>query len=256
MPRLVSGVEAGFENLTFFSLVANVGVTQSFEFLPDDILTCSRVCEYRRRIVDANVKGVLPREVAQVAKVPMALFSRSLVRVCGQGAASVSCVSFRVDKPFSQLETFPACMFVPGIPQGQPSDQPFLVFVFSFFHPTMFPPFPSWRLQRLCGFLHFFASLSPSPIPPSFSSLFLYPCPRSFLRCLYSSHLVLAYRAPSIPSNILTRLPIRHVVCWTGKYQRDIYKAPTRAQNKTKQNRTKAKTTKTKEKSKKLLDGQ
>ena len=89
MPWRVSDVEVGFENLTFFFLGADVGVTQSFELFFNDILIRCRVREYRCRIVDANVRGVLPREVAQAATVPTTLVSRSLVGRCRQGAASV-----------------------------------------------------------------------------------------------------------------------------------------------------------------------
>ena len=95
---LVSGVEIGFENLTFFFLEADVGVAQ-VEFFPDDILIGCRVRKYSFCIVDANVKRILPRKVVQTARVPMALVSRSLVEGCRQGAASVLTVSFRVDRP-------------------------------------------------------------------------------------------------------------------------------------------------------------
>ena len=46
-------------------------------------------------------------------------------------------------------------------------DQPFLLYVFSSFSPKS-PPFPTWRLQLLCGFLRVFASSPPSPILSSF----------------------------------------------------------------------------------------
>ena len=50
------------------------------------------------------------------------LASRSLVEGCGQGAlASIDMCPFGADRPKEQPETFPACMSVPGIPQGQPS---------------------------------------------------------------------------------------------------------------------------------------
>ena len=67
-------MEVGFD-LFFFE--ADVGVTQSFEFSVDGILIGCGVRGYRCRIVDANVNGVLPREVARVAKVPTALVSQS-----------------------------------------------------------------------------------------------------------------------------------------------------------------------------------
>ena len=92
VPWLVSGVEISFESLTCFSLEADVGVTQSFEFFFDGILIGCGVRGYHRgRIVDANnVKGVLPREVAQAAMVPTALVSRSLAEGCRQR----SCLGF------------------------------------------------------------------------------------------------------------------------------------------------------------------
>ena len=70
VPWLVSGVEVGFEKLSFFFLEADVGVTQSFELFFDDVLIGCGVREYRCRVVDANLKGVLPREIAQAAMVP------------------------------------------------------------------------------------------------------------------------------------------------------------------------------------------
>ena len=54
-----------FLKLSFFFLEADKSMTQSFEFFPDDTLIGCKVAEYRCRIVDANVKGVLPREVVQ-----------------------------------------------------------------------------------------------------------------------------------------------------------------------------------------------
>ena len=48
---------------------ADDGVTQSLGF-PDDILIGCEVHEYRRRIVDPNVMGLMPREVAQEAMIP------------------------------------------------------------------------------------------------------------------------------------------------------------------------------------------
>ena len=52
-------------------------------------------------------------------------------------------------------------------------NKPFLVYVFPF--PPKSPLFPTWRLQFLCGFLRFFASLPPPPILPSFPSPFSSP---------------------------------------------------------------------------------
>ena len=53
----------------------------------------------------------------------------------------------------------------------------------------------------------------------------------------YVVFFTLTDRASTIPSN-MTWLPIRYVVCWTEKYQRNIYKAPTRAEEKHKQTKT------------------
>ena len=86
--------------LNFFFLEADVGVTQSFELFFDGILIGCRIRGYRCRIiVDANVKGVLPREVARAEMVPTALISRSLVERCGQRAASVFSMPSRVGRP-------------------------------------------------------------------------------------------------------------------------------------------------------------
>ena len=82
---------------------------------------CAIMCDLIHKTT--CVEGVLPREVAQAAMVPTALVSRSLVEGYGQGAASVLSIPFRVGRPSAQLETFPACMFFPGIPQGQRSYQ-------------------------------------------------------------------------------------------------------------------------------------
>ena len=92
-------MEVGFENSTSFFLEADVGVTQSFEVFFDDILIGCGVRGYRSRIVDVNVKGVFPREVAQAVKVPTALVSRSLVERCRKGTASVLSMLFRVGRP-------------------------------------------------------------------------------------------------------------------------------------------------------------
>ena len=82
MPWLVSGVEADFENILVFFLEADVGVTQSLEVFPEAMLVGCRVREFCCRVVDASVKGVLPRQVAQAAIVPMTLISRSSVEGC------------------------------------------------------------------------------------------------------------------------------------------------------------------------------
>ena len=79
------------------------------------------------RIVDVNVSRVLPREVAQAAMVPTTLVSQSLVRDVGKELPRFyrfyrfHLYSSGASRPIAQLETFPACTFVPGIPQGQPS---------------------------------------------------------------------------------------------------------------------------------------
>ena len=75
VPRLGSE-EAGFENFTFF-FFAEKGVTHS---RAAGILKCGE-SEYRCLKVDANVKGVLPREVAQAVKVPTTLETTELGRV-------------------------------------------------------------------------------------------------------------------------------------------------------------------------------
>ena len=62
------------------------------------------------------------------------LSSRSLVERCGQRDASIGRCPFRADSLKVQLETFPACMFVPGTPQGQPSYQHTLHSTLPFLH--------------------------------------------------------------------------------------------------------------------------
>ena len=49
------------------------------------------------------------------------IVSRCLVERFEQGVASTDICPIREDLPNAQLETFLACMSVPGIPQGQPS---------------------------------------------------------------------------------------------------------------------------------------
>ena len=103
----------------------------------DDILIECEAHEYSCRIVDANVKRVLPREVAQAIMVPTALVSRSLVRDVGNrsclGLDPLYLCSSGASRPKAQLETFPACMLGPGIPQGQPSYRRALHKYFSFY---------------------------------------------------------------------------------------------------------------------------
>ena len=82
MPWLVSGVEADVENILVFFLEADVGITESLEFFPEAMLVGCRVREFCCRVVDASVKGVLPRQVAQAAIAPMTLISRSSVEGC------------------------------------------------------------------------------------------------------------------------------------------------------------------------------
>ena len=68
VPWLDSVGKAGFENFTI--LFFKAGATQSHAF-QDDVLIGCEVHEYhRRRIVDASMTGVLPREVAQEAMIP------------------------------------------------------------------------------------------------------------------------------------------------------------------------------------------
>ena len=74
--RLGSIEKAGFENFTFF-FFAEEGATH---FRAAGILKCGK-SEYRCRKVDANVRGVLPREVAQAITVPTTLETTELGRV-------------------------------------------------------------------------------------------------------------------------------------------------------------------------------
>ena len=76
VPRLSSIEEAGFETFTFF-FFAEEGATHS---RAAGILKCGK-SEYRWRKVDANVRGVLPREVAQALTVPTTLETTELGRV-------------------------------------------------------------------------------------------------------------------------------------------------------------------------------
>ena len=76
VPWLGSIEEVGLENLTFF-FFDEEGVTHS---RTDGILICGE-SKCRSLKVDANVRGVLPREVAQVVKVPTTLEATELGRV-------------------------------------------------------------------------------------------------------------------------------------------------------------------------------
>ena len=87
MTRLKRGVR--LRKLTIFFLEADVGVTQSFELFLDDILIECGIRGYRYRIVDTNVKGVLPREVVQAVMVPTARFTEF-----SRGMWARSCLSF------------------------------------------------------------------------------------------------------------------------------------------------------------------
>ena len=97
MVRLKRGGRLRF--FLFFFLEADVGVTQLFELFFDDISIGYGVRGYRCRIIDANLKGVMPREVAQSAMVPTVLVSRSLVERCRQRAAWILSMLFRVGRP-------------------------------------------------------------------------------------------------------------------------------------------------------------
>ena len=100
----------------------NVNVTQSLELFFDAIFIRCRIRGYRCRVVDAIVNMVLPREVAQAAMISTALVSWSFVRDVGKELpwdGPVVFLSFRGDRLSVQLETSPACMFIPVIPQGQ-----------------------------------------------------------------------------------------------------------------------------------------
>ena len=76
VPRLGSIEEADFENFTFF-FFDDEGVTHS---RAAGILKCGE-SRYRSIKVDANVRGVLPREDAQAVKVPTTLKTTELGRV-------------------------------------------------------------------------------------------------------------------------------------------------------------------------------
>ena len=76
VPRLGSIEEACFENFNFF-FFAEEGATHS---CAAGILKGGE-SKYRCRKVDANVRGVLPREVAQAITVPTTLETTELGRV-------------------------------------------------------------------------------------------------------------------------------------------------------------------------------
>ena len=76
VPRLGSVEEADFENLTFI-FFDEEGVARS---RAAGILKCGE-SKYRSLKVDANVRGVLPREVAQAVKAPTTLEATELGRV-------------------------------------------------------------------------------------------------------------------------------------------------------------------------------
>ena len=118
--RLNSVEEAGFENITFFFFEA--GVTHS----PDSdspVISIGYVGhEYRRRIVDANVIGVATRGCSG-GNGSDELASRRESRDVGKKTRHNQYMFFGADLPKAHLETFPACMSVPRIPQGQPSYQ-------------------------------------------------------------------------------------------------------------------------------------
>ena len=75
-PRLGSVAEAGLVNLTFFFFECEEGVTHS---RTAGMMICGR--SKCRSIVDANVRGTLPREVAQAVEVPTTLEAKELGRV-------------------------------------------------------------------------------------------------------------------------------------------------------------------------------
>ena len=66
---------------------------------------------------------VLPREVAQEAIVPTRSLTEFSRRMWARSLASVGICYFEANRLRAQLETFPACLSVPGIPRGQPSYQ-------------------------------------------------------------------------------------------------------------------------------------
>ena len=69
VPWLDSVEKAGFDFFSFFLVEAGVTHPSDSDF-PSILIGCE-VHEYRRRIVDANVIGILPIEVSQEAMVPM-----------------------------------------------------------------------------------------------------------------------------------------------------------------------------------------
>ena len=70
-------------------------------------------------------------------------------------------------KPWIPCAPPPASLFFSRL-SGLAATGPTLYFLrFSLFPPKS-PPFPTWRLQVLCGFLRFFTSPPPSPIISSF----------------------------------------------------------------------------------------
>ena len=80
----------------------------SWCFFPELYVFLSEFCRvllsfefhiYKLIKLSPDVKGILPREVDQEAKVPTTLVSRSFVGGCRLGAFLVLSMSFRVDRP-------------------------------------------------------------------------------------------------------------------------------------------------------------
>ena len=87
-----------------------------------------------------------------------------------------------------------------------------------------------------CNFSHYMAV---SIIFSQYRYRYSIPCSISRSRGWFKAAVVvvvvffkLTDRASTIPSNTRTCLPIRYVVCWTEKYQRNIHQAPMRAKEK------------------------
>ena len=87
----------------------------------DGILMECGLHEYCCRIVDANVKRILPREVAQAVMVLTTIVSRSGVRHVRQGAASgwTRFIYTLLGRAGPKHNWKPSQhVYVPGIPQG------------------------------------------------------------------------------------------------------------------------------------------
>ena len=77
VPRPGSAEDAGLVNFTFFFFECDEGVTHS---RPVGMVICG-LSKCRSLSLDANVRGVLPREVAQAVEIPTTLEATELGRV-------------------------------------------------------------------------------------------------------------------------------------------------------------------------------